>query len=463
MACAATPTLETEGLVHVDSADIDLARAARAEMLGRFQPYDSPAVQEYVQSVGARLAAGAPRTNVAFRFTVLDTPGVFAYSFADGEVLLGRGLLLYLGSEAELAAVLAHEIGHVVSLHQTRQWHAARRARELEMKLAERFGTAQARDALGALSLARVRGYSREFEIEADVWSERLLARAGYDPGAMAQVLRFFVQQESFWDRLGFELWDMPESGGGQGVFATHPSPADRLEHASTRRPTPAPAAAPEPDPAYLARLHDLVYGLPERYGVLRGRRYVDPARRVGFTLPEGWYLFGAGERVVAAPRTHAGLVLIGAQPRANGEPRRAALEALARGHDLASVERLSPSGETALIEVAAEVGTQPMRLAVLDVGNQRLSVVVFGLAPDRWSEMDAQTRALLGSVRLVPQAEARAVRPLRLGIERARVERAFAPEAQPFADHPRERWELLNRLYPQGAIPTGRWIKTIR
>src|SRR5689334_24639698 len=75
-----------------------------------------------------------PPRSTLFPYTTLfrSTPGIFAYSFAGGDVIVSRGLLVHLNSEAQLAAVLGHEIGHVLSLHQERTLQALRRAAELD-------------------------------------------------------------------------------------------------------------------------------------------------------------------------------------------------------------------------------------------------------------------------------------------------------------------------------------------
>lgn len=460
-ACA--PAVTPEPVVEVGTAEIALARVAYAETLGKFRPYEDAAIQRYVQTVGARLAAGAPHTNVSFRFAVLDCPGVFAFSFADGQVVVSRGTLIYLNTEAQLAAVLGHEIGHVVSLHQARAWREIRKARELEARLAERFSTRQARDALGALGLARVRGYSREYEIEADMWSERLLKGAGYDPAAMAQVLRFFVQQENFANAVGFELWDMPDQDvGGRGVLATHPSPATRLDLAIQRLGGAARAAA-TPDPAYLNALRGIVFGLAERYGVQRGTRYIHSGWRIALSLPGGWYVFGTGDTLAAAPGTNDGLLIIRTETGTNDQSPHGVLQKLALGRTLGSpdpIRTASATGETTVASPTTDGGSLPVRLAVLDVDGRRISFVGLAALATSWNDIDKQFRSIVRSTRALTPAEPH-VAPLRLQIEQARSDQA--PAAGSFATHARERGELLNQLYPDGRTMAGQWVKTVR
>jgi predicted Zn-dependent protease len=370
-----------------------------------------------------------------------------------------------LNSEAQLAAVLAHEIGHVLSLHRERTLQAARRLAELEAKMAERLTTQQARETLGTLSVARVRGYSRQHEIEADTWSEKLLKGAGYDAAAGAEVLRFFVQQEGFWERVGFELWEIPESGGGQGVFATHPSPAERLELAKKRLGI-ASLAPSAPDAGYMNRLQGVVFGLSLRHGVQRGQRYVHPRRRLAFALPEGWYVFGEEDRLVTASRRHEGLLILRIEDRAASKPVRRALEELAAGRALKAVDNLAAGaarGEMARVGSAADPESRAVSLAVLDVGAVRLAVVAVPFDAAQEEAMNTHLRALLASVRSLSPSEAQRAAPPRIRIEPLQAPGAGAPSGQAFADHVQARWALLNQLEPPTLAAAGRPVKTVR
>lgn len=461
-ACAPA-AVAPEPAIEVDRGEIELARIAYVQMLEQFPAYDNAAVQGYVQSVGTRLLAGAPRINVSFRFTVLDSPGDFAASLADGQVVISRGMLINLNTEAQLAAVLGHEIGHVVSLHQVRQQQEVRKALALEARLAQRFSTRQAQDAVSTFSFARVRGYSREYEIEADEWSERLLTRAGYDRRAMVQVMQFLIQEQKFAEAFGFELWDIPGyEGGRSGVFATHPSTSTRLDLAMQRLGVKTSTAATA-DPAYLNVLNNMLFGLAVRYGVQRGTRYTNPTWGVALSLPEKWYVFGAGENLVAAPRNNGALLIMRVERQVKGEPLRRTLEKLARRQALGPVEPIAAStlrGETAVAQTA---GTDPQstRLAVVDIGERRLSFVGVTSSTASWTEMDKQFFTVLRSLRPIESSETR-VAPLRVQIERAKGDGVLAHGAT-FAEYPPERGELLNQVYPRGRVVAGQPIKTVR
>jgi predicted Zn-dependent protease len=455
----------SDQVVQVDDTTLEYARGAFAAMLRKHPAYGDAAIQRYVQSIGARLVAAAPPIDVPLSFTVLDSPGIFAYSFAHGAVVVSRGLLAHLNTEAQLAAVLGHEIGHIVSRHQALGIQEALKVQELGEKLARRFPGAQARDAIRALSFAKVRGYSREHEIEADVWSERLLAPAGYDSAVSGQALRVFLKHDEFWDRFGFELWEIPEFFGGDGVFATHPSTPARVELALERVGARV-LEAPAPDPRYLAALRGMLFGLPERHGIQRGSRYLHPLHHVAFTVPQNWYLFASDERLIAAPRGKDGLVMMWLSPLVAGVTRRAALGELARGQSISpTILNIGNTveGETAVFSLPGESSPRTARIAVFDLKHSRVSMIGFAFAKENWQATDTQLLALIRSLHDATPAETRVAIPMRIQVERARVDRPLVVEEQPFSDLPRERWEMLNQLFPAEPVATGRWIKIVR
>lgn len=150
--------------------------------------YDSKPYRNYVSSVGNRLALYTSRTNLEYEFEILDTFLVNALALPGGFVYVTRGLLKELDTEAELAAILAHELGHVNARH-------AEKRRQIQM-VTLLAGLAAA-PATGGKSLIggvigqdmAARGYTREAEYEADKLGLKYLLRAGYDPSGLTDSL----------------------------------------------------------------------------------------------------------------------------------------------------------------------------------------------------------------------------------------------------------------------------------
>ena len=120
--CAVNPaTGKTNFVMMSEQQELDLGRQYNQEIAKQNPPYADEKLQAYVQEVGQRVASHSHRSNIAYHFTVVDSPDINAFALPGGYIYIHRGLLAYLNSEAELAAVLGHEVGHVTARHSVQQ------------------------------------------------------------------------------------------------------------------------------------------------------------------------------------------------------------------------------------------------------------------------------------------------------------------------------------------------------
>jgi len=457
-ACSAVPLNDKSNSVRLESPELSHTRAGQAEMISKFPAYENARLQTYVQHVASKLIAAAPATDLPIKVLVLDSPGFFAYSFAHGDIVIARGLLIRLQNETQLAAVLAHEIGHIILQHQLKSVQAYQRIRALEDRLAARMQTAQARETLGTLSYAKLRAYSRENEIEADTWSERLLREAGYPASGMAEVLQQFVQQEGVWDKEGFELWDFPEQDINDGVFATHPSSQARLDLAQQRLGKQQRLERMQ-DTAFLAAINGVRYGLPGALGVWRGQSFLNPQAGFGLTVPAGWYLFGSGDRLGLAPRNNRALASISMLKSASKETRLDALKKLAGSRRFTLREPKLQNGVSVALGVLEAAGSlRPLMLAVVDVGPRRLLLAAETGTQEDWGGTEKEIAQLLDSIRPLKTGEAEATRELQLHVEpAATVNKQAAQWPTPAA------WQVMNQLEKSEQPDSKRLVKIIK
>jgi predicted Zn-dependent protease len=178
-----------------EADELQRGEKAAAKMPAVYGIYDElPALQDYVNAVGQKLAKNSHRPQLNYHFIVVDSPQVNAFALPGGYIHVTRGILAYLNSEAELAAVLGHEIGHVTARHSVRQYSAATVA-----NVAATVGGVVAgifvprlggqlvhgvQSLLGITGDALLSGYGRSHELEADRLGAEYLARSGYDPQA---------------------------------------------------------------------------------------------------------------------------------------------------------------------------------------------------------------------------------------------------------------------------------------
>ncbi|MCB0325725.1 MAG: M48 family metalloprotease [Bdellovibrionales bacterium] len=210
-----------------------LGRSVSASLLAKYPPNRDRRLNDYVSRIGSVLAAASdrPETFAGYRFQVLDSSEVNAFAAPGGFIFVTRGLLELVADEDELAAVLAHEVAHVVAEDGVKAVSSANMSQALSIlgkqalndTIASRGGVSG--QALGALTetfsssvddvvqTLVVNGYSRSQEYDADRYAALLLARAGYNPASLTTVLEKLEQA----------------ARGGGGMFDTHPAPQDRL------------------------------------------------------------------------------------------------------------------------------------------------------------------------------------------------------------------------------------------
>jgi beta-barrel assembly-enhancing protease len=209
-----------------DSEEYYVGRAVAARILSKYKLDQNPKLTQYVNEVGQTVARKSSRPNLlkGYHFAVLDTQEINAFACPGGIIFITRGLLQTCKSEDQLAAVLAHEVGHVANKDGI---NSISKARWTQVFTA--MGTEAARQYGGAagnlvtlfegsiddvFKTIVVNGYSRQAEEAADTAALTELTRAGYDPGAMVILL------------TAMEAKGKTASGG---IFTTHPPTSERL------------------------------------------------------------------------------------------------------------------------------------------------------------------------------------------------------------------------------------------
>ena len=190
----------------------NLGRAAAAVLLGAAPLHPDQTMQRYVNVVGTWLVQHTERPELAWRFAVLDTPGINAFAAPGGYVFLTRGLFGILRNESELAGVLAHEMAHVLARHHLEDMTSRERFKlvtDIALKATDTDGLLS--DALVGLTREMyAKGLEQDDEFEADAMGVVIAARAGYDPYGLTQVLRTIDSAAGDTDATGFFLSTHP-------------------------------------------------------------------------------------------------------------------------------------------------------------------------------------------------------------------------------------------------------------
>lgn len=194
---------------------------------------NDPVVTEYVNRLGQNLVRNSD-AQVPFTFKVIDSDVLNAFSLPGGFVYVNSGTILAAEDEAELAGVMAHEIGHVCARHATRQLTRSQYAGIATIPLIFVGGGIGyvAYEASGLALPAAFMSFQRGFEAEADYLGIQYMYKAGYDPSAMI----------SFFEKI--EAQEKKKPGFMDKTFASHPQTPDRIEASQKEISTILPAKA---------------------------------------------------------------------------------------------------------------------------------------------------------------------------------------------------------------------------
>lgn len=245
--------------------------------------YDDESWQKYVNDIGQRLLRHSKDKDRTYYFFVLDVPTINAFATSDAYIYVHRGLIAYMSSEDQLAAVIGHEIGHVVHRHHAKRRTASILGQSAGYAAYLLTGRGELWQATDALTQVWISGYGREDELEADQYGAEILARAGYNPMAVIETISVLKDQELF----AKEVRDQRPSY--HGLFATHPKNDKRLHEIVRYAQETVPAVTVEPVGDFWEMIDGLHYGMPTTSGTRNDNVYYDKRYRLVIEFPTGW------------------------------------------------------------------------------------------------------------------------------------------------------------------------------
>lgn len=249
---------------------------------------------DYVQRIGERMAQAAGMKQRCV-FTVVNSEVVNAFTAPPGcYVYVTRGLLGIVNSEAELAGVLGHELGHVAANHAIRQQNTEALGSLAAVLVGVATKSDMAGKVVGRVAKLGALGYSRNQEYEADSLALTYLPAAGYAPAGLTRVLDDLEREAEFTAR---------ETGKSEGNVApwasTHPLTADRIRRAGVQAARiPLEPGLTLDEPSYLAAIDGLPYGDDPVQGYVRGTAYIHPQLGIRFDAPRGFRVVNEPEAV---------------------------------------------------------------------------------------------------------------------------------------------------------------------
>jgi predicted Zn-dependent protease len=463
----------------VMSEEVEVREGAKAhqEILKEYGVVKNERLQAYVNDLGQRLAKQSHRANLKWTFTVLDSPEINAFALPGGYVYITRGIMAYLDSEADLAGVIGHEIGHVTARHgaqrATRQQNAAIGALlgGLLGAVIDAKGGGGVGQQIGEASQAAAAGYvakyGREQELQADGLGAEYLSRVNYDPRNMIDVIRVLKDQERFAaDAARAEGRPVPQ--GGNNWLASHPSNDQRLEQISriAAQYQANKNYADEGRLRYLQMIDGMAFGESPEQGLTRGRNFYHSALNFAMTAPAGWRIINdADDLTIVNPQGDAALILQMAPPNAgrnHEEIIRNVLKPTSGRTDRYSVNGLNATHFVGTVQ--GQGGQRAVELTVATGAGGQNFLMLYGakdasaLQRNRTGLQEAER-----SFRAMTPQDASAAKPWVLRTS-ALPRGGFGDLARsaPMSTLPEQQLKLMNGVYSGGTVQPGALVKVV-
>lgn len=456
-ACAVNPaTGRREFMLVTEGQEIQMGREADPQVSASYGLVDDPELQRYVSDLGLRLAALSERPELPWSFKVVDDPIVNAFALPGGFIYVTRGILANFDSEAELAGVLGHEIGHVTARHSASQMSQQQLQQVLlvgGVVLSEKFREYVAPAAMAALPLLNM-SFSRGDESQSDELGLRYISSAGYDADAMIGVFQMLAQA----------------GGGGEGRLPewqlTHPYPENR--EANIRDVIAETGVSRDGlvnRDVYLNQLDGMMYGPNPREGYFEGARFLHPDLAFEMTFPAGWQTVNQRTVVAGIAPNEDGVVALGVVD--GGADPAAELRDFLRGEGItggATSERNQGGVRVvrAPFEATSETGSLRGEVAFLSHNGMTLRILGYS-DPAGWASYGPMIGSTISSFAQVTDARVLDVQPQRLGI----VTISSAMSLNSWIQQNRQPVDVetlarLNRVSPGSVLSAGTRIKVV-
>ena len=463
--CATNPVTGNPNFVTMsESQEVQVGRSEDPKVRQEYGVYDNAALQQYVNEVGQKLARHSHRPGLDYHFLVVDSPEVNAFALPGGYVYITRGILAYLNSEAELAAVLGHEIGHVTARHSVQQLSAATAA-QVGASILQIF-VPQARGGLGdtAVNLlggALLSGYGREHELEADRLGAEYLARTGYDPQAMVKVVGVLKNQELFDAEVAKSEGREPRSY--HGLFASHPDNDTRLQQVVGEAARFKPAAARTAREDFLRKIDRMVFADSPSQGVVRNNTLYHTELGLAMGFPQGWRVKNQPQNVTATSPGNEALIDFRMAGPAKDSPSEV-LRGMVRVGFGAEVTPATINGLPAAL-ASTTIGGKPTRIAVVFLGKNAYAIGAQAQNSQAMARYLPAIEAAQKSFHALTGQERALARPLAVRVITADAGLTFAGLARnsPLGKNAQGHLRVINGMYPAGEPAAGQALKIVQ
>lgn len=358
LSCVTNPVTGRKELSLVSTAqEKEIGEATDQQIIQQYGLYPDKGLQRYVTTIGKQIVAHSHRPELGYEFKVVDSEVVNAFAVPGGYIYFTREILAHFNNEAQLAGVMAHEIGHIAARHSAQLITRAQLAQlglGVVSILSEDFRKYTGLASVG-IQLLFLK-FSRDDERQADELGTEYATKEGYDTRELAGFFQTL-------DRL-----HPGDAGGLPGWFSTHPDPAEReqdiiqdteewqqkfpMDHFSIDRND------------YLRRIDGIIFGKNPRHGFVDDGTFYHPDFRFRFPVPARWEVINSASQVQMIPGSQDAAILLVLSEESS--PQKASDLFIERSN--ASVLQKSNTNVNGMsaVQLLSEVPTEQNRLRVL-------------------------------------------------------------------------------------------------
>ncbi|MDQ3187199.1 MAG: M48 family metalloprotease [Pseudomonadota bacterium] len=466
--CAVNPVTGNRNFTLMSEAEeMRTGTRAAAQVSKEYSIYDFPTLQSYVNEIGQKLAKKSHRVQLNFHFTVVDSPQINAFALPGGYIYVTRGILAYLNSEAELAAVLGHEIGHVTARHSVQQYSASTAANIGTLLLGifvPQLGGQAAQGLMGLANNALLSGYGRSHELEADRLGAEYLARSGYDPQAMIKVISVLKNQELFDIEVAKQEGREPRRY--HGIFATHPDNDTRLQEVvGEAKQYIIPGSITDDRRAeFLRQTEGMTFGDSAAQGIIRENTFQH--KELGFTLsfPPRWRIRNQPDKVVAVSPEGDGMMQLSLIGSPQSSPADLARQRFRLGFSDEIVSATSNGLPIAIVTSTTRDG-KPFKAGVIYHENKAYVLAGGGTSPVAFDRHQSVISSAIASFRPLTDAEQKSIKAREVTTITATKGLSYAELAKnsPLGRNAEGYLRLLNGQYPDGEPISGQILKIVK
>lgn len=433
-----------------------LARDQHPRILATYGgEYSDPKLERMVAKAVGNLTLVSSNPNQTYRITILNSPNVNAFALPGGYLYVTRGLLALANDSAELAAVIAHEMGHVTANHGLQRQ---------KMEAEEALATKVVSDVLGespTTKAALIRGklrlaqFSRNQELEADAIGIKSSGNAGYDPFAASRFLQSMSAYSDLRSVTG-------AADASLDFLASHPNAPQRIDLAQRHaRQFGAPGIGNRDRDAFLAGIDGMLFGDTPEEGYVRGTTFLHPRLGISFAVPTGFVIDNSAAAVTATGPGDIAVRFDGVAIDKNIPLTDYLRSGWVAGLEEPSVRAETINGNEAAI-ARAEAGGWRFDITVIRAGGQIYRLLT--AAPQQSQQLDEVAQYVGASFKVLSASEKAALKPLRIKVVTVRSGQTIGTLAAAMSgvDKKLELFRVLNELAPGATVSAGDRVKII-